>query len=47
MDQLRMLDKEAFEINTKIKRGLEAEKENENHNVQIESLRISEKKLHN
>jgi len=43
---LKVFERESFEIQTKIRRGFEVEKENENIAKTVESLRNNERELH-
>ena len=43
IEQLQNFEKESFEIQTKIKRGLETENENRNHGEAISSLKDQER----
>ena len=45
IEQLRLFEKDSYEIQAKIKRGFEVEKENEGHSKYIESLRDKEREL--
>lgn len=45
VEQLRNFEKESFEIQTKIKRGLEVENENKTHGEAISTLRDNERDL--
>jgi len=45
MEQLRIFEKESFEIQTRIRRGFEVEKENETHFKAIDTLRDKERSL--
>ena len=45
INQLKTFEKESFEIQTKIQRGLEVESENRNHGQAISNLRDQERDL--
>lgn len=45
IEQLQILEKESFEIETRIRRGLEIEKENKNNDKSIQILKDSEREL--
>ena len=45
MEQLKQFERETFEIETKIKRGLEYESENKSHGQAISSLKDTERDL--
>ena len=46
IETLKVFERESFEIQTKIRRGFEVEKENENIAKTVESLRNNERELH-
>ena len=45
VEQLKMFEKESFEIQNRIRKGFEVEKENEHASRAIETLRHQEKEL--
>lgn len=45
LEQLRLFEQESFEIQNKIRRGFEVEKENENIGKTMEQIRANEREL--
>jgi hypothetical protein len=45
LEQLRIFEKESFEIQAKIRRGFEVERENENISKSVENQREKEREL--
>ena len=45
MDQLRLFEKESYEIQARIKRGLEVERENENITKTVDQYREKEREF--
>ena len=45
MEQLRIFEKESYEIQAKIKRGFEVERENENISKAVDTMRDKEREL--
>jgi len=45
VEQLKLFEKESFEIQNKIRRGFEVEKENENYSRNVDTLRNAEREL--
>lgn len=45
LEQLRLFEQESFEIQNKIRRGFEVEKENENIGKTMEQMRANEREL--
>lgn len=45
MEQLRIFERESYEIQSKIKRGFEVERENENITKAVDTMRDKERDL--